>query len=48
MGNGLYVVGDHRYFISIDPSTKTSIENYLGQQVLVVPASSKINYSIIW
>lgn len=48
MGNGLYVVGDHRYFISIDPSTKISIENYLGQQVLVVPASSKINYSIIW
>ncbi len=48
MGNGLYVVGDHRYFISVDPSIITSIENYLGQQVLLVPASSKINYSIIW
>jgi hypothetical protein len=48
MGNGLYVVGDHRYFISVDPSIRTSIENYLGQQVLIVPASNKINYSIIW
>jgi len=48
MGNGLYVVGDHRYFVSIDPSTRTSIQNYLGQQVLVVPASSTINYTIIW
>jgi hypothetical protein len=48
IGNGLYVVGDHRYFISVDPSIRTSIENYLGQQVLLVPASNKINYSIIW
>jgi hypothetical protein len=48
MGNGLYVVGDHRYFISIDPSTRTSIENYLGQQVLLVPATSTFSYSIIW
>jgi hypothetical protein len=48
MGNGLYVVGDHRYFISIDPSTRTSIENYHGQQVLLVPATSTFSYSIIW
>jgi hypothetical protein len=48
MGNGLYVVGNHRYFISVDPSTNTNIENYLGQQVLLVPTSRKINYSIIW
>jgi hypothetical protein len=48
MGNGLYIVGDHRYFISVDPSIKTSIENYLGQQVLLVPITTKITYSIIW
>ena len=48
MGNGIYVVGDHSYFIAVDASVKTTIENYLGQQVLQVPASDKITYSIIW
>lgn len=48
MGNGLYVVGDHQYFISIDPSMNAKVEHYLGQQVLVVPASASIAYTIIW
>lgn len=48
LGNGLYVVGDQQYFISTDPMMKTSIENYLGQQVLITSASKKISYTIIW
>ena len=48
LGNGLYVVGDHQYFISIDPATKVSIEQFLGQQVLLTPATNNITYTIIW
>lgn len=48
LGNGLYAIGDHRYFISVDPSIKTTIESYFDQQVLLVPATNKITYSIIW
>lgn len=48
MGNGLFVAGDHQYFISIDPSMNAKVENYLGQQVLLVPASGSIAYTIIW
>lgn len=48
MGNGLFVAGDHQYFISIDPSMNAKVENYLGQQVLLVPASASIAYTIIW
>lgn len=48
LGNGMYVVGDHQYFITIDPAVKVSIEQYLGQQVLLTPATSNITYTIIW
>jgi len=48
LGNGMYVVGDHQYFISIDPAVKVSIEQYLGQQVLLTPATNNITYTIIW
>jgi hypothetical protein len=48
MGNGLYVVGNNQYFISIDLSMNAKVENYLGQQVLLVPASASIAYTIIW
>lgn len=48
LGNGIYVVGDHQYFISIDPATKVSIEQFLGQQVLLTPATNNITYTIIW
>jgi hypothetical protein len=48
MGNGLFVAGDHQYFITIDPSMNAKVENYLGQQVLVVPASASITYTIVW
>jgi hypothetical protein len=48
MGNGLFVAGDHQYFITIDPSMNAKVENYLGQQVLLVPASASISYTIIW
>ncbi|MFM1794926.1 MAG: hypothetical protein RL642_1311 [Bacteroidota bacterium] len=48
LGNGLYVIGDHQHFISTAPSVKTSIENYNGQQVLLVPTANTITYSIIW
>jgi hypothetical protein len=48
IGNGLFIAGDHQYFISIDPSMNAKVENYLGQQVLLVPASASIAYTIIW
>jgi len=48
MGNGLFIAGDHQYFISIDPSMNAKVENYHGQQVLIVPASASIAYTIIW
>ena len=48
MGNGLFIAGNHQYFISIDPSMNAKVENYLGQQVLLVPASASIAYTIIW
>jgi hypothetical protein len=48
LSNGIYVVGDHQYFISIDPTAKVMIEQYLGQQVLLIPATNNITYSIIW
>ena len=48
MGNGLFVAGDHQYFITIDPSMNAKVENYLGQQILVVPASASITYTIVW
>jgi hypothetical protein len=48
INNGIYVVGDQAYFISMDASLTPTIENYLGQQVLVLPAKEKIQYNIIW
>ncbi len=48
INNGIYVVGDQNYFISMDASLTPTIENYLGQQVLVLPAKEKIQYNIIW
>jgi hypothetical protein len=46
--NGIYVVGDQAYFITMDASLSPTIENYLGQQVLVLPAKEKMHYNIIW
>ena len=48
INNGVYVVGDQAYFISMNASLSPTIENYLGQQVLVIPAKEKIQYNIIW
>jgi hypothetical protein len=48
MNNGVYVVGDQAYFISMSGSLSPTIENYLGEQVLVIPAKEKIQYNIIW
>jgi hypothetical protein len=48
INNGMYVIGDQTYFISINGSLSPTIENYLGQQVLVIPAKEKIQYNIIW
>jgi hypothetical protein len=48
INNGMYVVGDQAYFISMNASLSPTIENYLGQQVLVIPAKEKIQYNIIW
>ena len=48
MGNGLYVIGDQTYFISIDPSLAPTIENYLDEQVLLLKVKERIQYNIIW
>jgi hypothetical protein len=48
INNGVYVVGDQAYFISMNGSLSPTIENYLGEQVLVIPAKEKIQYNIIW
>jgi hypothetical protein len=48
MGNGLYVIGDQTYFISIDPSLTPTIENYLGEQVLLLKVKERVQYNIIW
>jgi hypothetical protein len=48
INNGMYVVGDQAYFISMNASLSPTIENYLGQQVLVIAAKEKIQYNIIW
>lgn len=52
-GKGVYVVGDHRYFVRIDPKLKPIVRTVAGQQELLLPVSLKngsatVSYSIIW
>lgn len=48
MGNGLYSIGNQAYFVQIAPDIYPKIETYLGQKVLLLPASESIQYQLIW
>jgi hypothetical protein len=48
IGGGLYNISNGAYFIQISPALFPRIENYLDQQVLVLPGQESIQYNIIW
>jgi hypothetical protein len=48
IGGGLYNISNGAYFIQISPALFPRIENYLDQQVLVLPGQEFIQYNIIW
>jgi len=48
LGKGLYSIGNQAYFVQLAPGLYPKIENYLGQQVLLLPAGETIQYQLIW
>jgi hypothetical protein len=46
--NGLYSLDEGRYFIEVEKGLNPVIENYMGNQVLLVNASGSVNYQMIW
>lgn len=48
VGGGLYNIGNGSYFVQISPALFPRIETYLDQQVLLLPGSESILYTIIW
>lgn len=48
LGKGLYSIGKQAYFVQIAEGLYPKIEGYLGQQVLLLPASETIQYQLIW
>ncbi|WP_234734065.1 hypothetical protein [Tellurirhabdus bombi] len=53
VGKGVYAIGDHRYFVRIDPKLKPLVRSQAGQQELLLPVNLKnstasINYALIW
>jgi hypothetical protein len=48
MGNGLYIIGDHEYFVKLDQNSTPKIESYQGNQVLLMTGSEPIQYQLIW
>lgn len=48
LGKGLYSIGNQAYFVQLAPDIYPKIENFLGQQVLLLPAGETIQYQLIW
>jgi hypothetical protein len=48
LGKGLYSIGKQAYFVQLAPGLYPKIENYLGQQVLLLPAGETVQYQLIW
>lgn len=48
LGGGLYAIGDQSYYIQVSPAAFPRIENFNGEQVLLLSAADPIQYSIIW
>ena len=48
LGKGLYSISNQAYFVQIPADLFPKIENFLGQQVLLLPAAEAIQYQLIW
>ena len=48
LGKGLYSISNQSYFVQIPADLFPKIENFLGQQVLLLPAAEAIQYQLIW
>ena len=48
LGGGLYAVGDQSYYIQVSPAAFPKIENFNGEQVMLLPAADQVQYSLIW
>ena len=48
MGNGLYIIGDHEYFVKLNQNSSPKIESYQGNQVLLMTGGEPIQYQLIW
>ncbi len=48
LGKGLYSIGNQAYFVQLAAGQYPKIEGFLGQQVLLLPASETIEYQLIW
>lgn len=48
IGGGLYSIGDREYYIQLAPGIFPRIETYMGQQVLLLPATETVQYQLIW
>ncbi|MFM7222166.1 MAG: hypothetical protein ACKO03_01905, partial [Bacteroidota bacterium] len=46
--NDIYSINNGKYFIQVAEGTKPLIEAYKDEQVLILPASEKMEYRIIW
>lgn len=48
LGNGLYIIDDHKYYVQLAPGVFPRLETFMGKQVLLLPANETIQYQVIW
>ena len=48
MGDGLYIIGDHEYFVKLNQNSSPKIESYEGNQVMLMTGGEPIQYQLIW
>lgn len=48
LGKGVWMVGDKQYYIKVANNAPARVENVEGKAALVVPASEKVEFSLVW